>query len=189
LELFYDTETSGFYSDNKKPDDPKQAWACQLAAMLSDEEIIYASFSLFIKPFDRAISKGAQEVHGISVEMCEFAGMDEASVCALFLNMARRADVLVCHNTAFDTKFLEAMIIRAVPDYKVSIHDFKHFCTMKKSTDICKLPTQQGGYKWPKLTELYWHLFSEGFEDAHDAMGDVKATRRCYYELKKRGCV
>ena len=187
MELFYDTETSYFYKDRLAFNHPKQSWVCQLAAILSDEDLIYAQISLYVKPYDRTISKSAENVHGISVSMCEFAGMDESSVIGLFLNMARRADTLVAHNVSFDQQFVESMIQRGLPDVKVSIYDFKHICTMKAGTPVCKLPPNFPGadHKWPKLEELYKYLFGEDLVDAHDAMADVKATRRCYYAMRK----
>jgi hypothetical protein len=63
------------------------------------------------------------------------------------------------------------------------------FCTMEKSTNLVKLPGKYGKYKWPKLVELYKFLFNEELTGAHDALVDILATRRCYYELLKRGIV
>jgi len=39
--------------------------------------------------------------------------------------------------------------------------------------------------KFPRLEELYYKLFQSTFP-AHNSMEDVRALRRCYYELKKR---
>jgi hypothetical protein len=58
---------------------------------------------------------------------------------------------------------------------------------MKSSTDYCKLPSKKrGSYKNPKLNELYELLFEKTFENAHDAMADISATKDCFFELKKR---
>ena len=59
---------------------------------------------------------------------------------------------------------------------------------MQKSVKVCKIPFEgRGGYKWPKLTELHQHLFNEDFEGAHDALADVMATVKCYFNLIKQG--
>ena len=60
---------------------------------------------------------------------------------------------------------------------------------MKCSADFCAIPSNSpyGGYKWPKLEELYRKLFGYTFDGAHDALADVEATRKCYFELKKKG--
>jgi hypothetical protein len=49
----------------------------------------------------------------------------------------------------------------------------------------CQLqPMRNGFYKWPKLAELHYKLFKTYFEEAHDASIDIKATARCFFELK-----
>ena len=67
--------------------------------------------------------------------------------------------------------------------------DERWCCTMIRSTDYCQLPGRYGKYKWPKLEELHFKLFGESFEGAHDALADIRATMRCYYEMEKRGLV
>ncbi len=44
-------------------------------------------------------------------------------------------------------------------------------------------------YKWPKLQETYKFLFGEEFEGAHDAMADVRACARIYFELRNRSVI
>ncbi len=57
---------------------------------------------------------------------------------------------------------------------------------MIQGTDILKIPSRKGsGYKWPKLEELHNFLFKEGFDGAHDALNDVMATSKCYFEMNK----
>ena len=62
------------------------------------------------------------------------------------------------------------------------------YCTMKGSTDYCRLPGKKG-YKSPRLSELHQVLFGKGFEDAHNAMADVEATERCFWKLKSLGVI
>jgi hypothetical protein len=38
--------------------------------------------------------------------------------------------------------------------------------------------------KYPKLEELYYKLFAETFP-AHNSLEDVRALKRCYWELVK----
>ena len=61
-------------------------------------------------------------------------------------------------------------------------------CTMKSSTDFCKLPGKYG-YKWPTLQELYKILFGEGFGNAHNSLSDIQATKKCYFKLKALGII
>lgn len=39
---------------------------------------------------------------------------------------------------------------------------------------------------WPRLRELHKYLFRKEFSDAHDAMADVKAVARCFWEMRDR---
>ena len=56
---------------------------------------------------------------------------------------------------------------------------------MRLGKDICKIPGNviYGGYKYPKLGELYYKLFNKHFNNQHNAMADVEATYECYKEL------
>ena len=40
-------------------------------------------------------------------------------------------------------------------------------------------------FKFPKLSELHIKLFLEDFINAHNAVADIHATKRCFFELKK----
>jgi DNA polymerase-3 subunit alpha len=52
---------------------------------------------------------------------------------------------------------------------------------------VCKIPGGQGRFKWPTLAELHTTLFDVGFEGAHDAFADVRATARAFFEMARRG--
>jgi hypothetical protein len=55
---------------------------------------------------------------------------------------------------------------------------------MQASTEYCALPGNYGT-KWPKLQELHSKLFGSPFEGGHDALVDVRACAKCYFELRK----
>jgi DNA polymerase III epsilon subunit-like protein len=59
---------------------------------------------------------------------------------------------------------------------------------MEASTALCQLPGRYG-YKWPKLDELHRHLFGRGMGAAHNALVDVEACARCFFELQRRGVI
>ena len=60
---------------------------------------------------------------------------------------------------------------------------------MKSTINYLRLPGKYGKYKNPSLTQLHMHLFGEKFDDAHDALADVVACARCFFELKDRGII
>jgi len=189
MELFFDTETSDkfnfkiqHYYDENFP------WPVQIGVVLAEEGIAYAELNLIVKPEGRIISEGAYKVHQIDTKLAERVGVFEADLLVTFMRLVKNADILVAHNYQFDSQIMAGSLFRC--NYKKGaeslISNTPYFCTMKDSTNLCKLPGNYGSYKWPKLSELHQFLFNEGFMGAHDAMYDIRATMKCYYELKKR---
>ena len=59
---------------------------------------------------------------------------------------------------------------------------------MQATIDYCGIPFPDGnGYKFPRLEELYEVLFKQQMKDAHNALADVEACAKCFFELMERG--
>lgn len=193
MELFFDTETTS--TPNAQPaSHPSQPDIIQLGVVLSTEEMIYASICCIIDPSDLnpewKMNPYAEAAHGLSVDYVKTHGIGHTNVLNLFFDLLQKADLVVCHNTAFDLRLMEIALSKACFPYEeiIQLNNMPNYCTMKRSTDMCGLKKANGSLKWPKLNELYPILFNgEQFENQHDALADVMATRRCYYELKRRG--
>jgi len=189
MELFFDTETSDkFNFKTQTYKDKDFPWIVQLGAILAEEGIIYSELNLIIAPEGRTISIGAAEVHNIPIELAERVGLPESLVMKNFIGLANKAETLVAHNYIFDASMVAATLYRN-EEKKLAeriLYEAKYCCTMDLSTPICKLPGPYG-WKWPKLSELYKFLFNEKMVGAHDAYYDIRATMKCYYELKRRG--
>jgi DNA polymerase III epsilon subunit-like protein len=99
---------------------------------------------------------------------------------------------IVIHNAKFDLTVLE---INGNIEYELS----DVFCTMtdKRIIDYLKIPVKEGSkaqelgfkYKYPSLSEMYEVLFSEPLQDAHAALQDMRATMKCFFELKRLGVI
>ena len=189
MELFFDTETSGFRQTALSHDDPKQAWVVQLAAILSDANRTYAELSFIIKANGREMNPFAERVHGISVSTAN-RGVDEVYAIAAFTDLLHNCDRLICHNYKFDVYLVQDMMLRNFYNEAAKLLlEREYYCTMLNSTNLCKLSSRyKSKYKWPKLTELHQYLFGYEFEGAHDAMADVRATRDCYYKIMENLC-
>ena len=106
------------------------------------------------------------------------------------------AEKIIAHNGYFDISITKANVWREIESdvFRAttikSFHKDKRIDTMMKTIKFCALPfpNGRGGFKWPKLEELYFKLFNESFP-AHNAKEDVLATERCYLELVKRGII
>jgi DNA polymerase III epsilon subunit-like protein len=84
---------------------------------------------------------------------------------------------------------VKAELIRsAMSHIELGERGIKMTCTMFSSTAHCAIQGSRGN-KWPKLEELHQKLFGEGFEGAHDALVDVQACARCFFELKRLGVI
>jgi DNA polymerase-3 subunit epsilon len=195
--LFYDTETSGFISGKKTFDDPTQAFAVQLGALLCDfEGNELNEVNKIIKSNGRFIDPRTIDIHGITEEISEEKGIEEHIVLEEYALLLEDEPIRVCHNVKFDEKFLTQMFQRnmgKLSDYGRSRYFLEStlFCTMqdKKIKKWCDLKNVKGHIKPPKLTELYMLLFEEKFENEHDAIADTRATKRCFFELIKRGII
>ena len=190
--LIFDTETTGLPQKNKS--DEFQPHIVQLAGTLTDNEgRIMAEMNCIIKPDGYDIPQESISVHGITMDMANRYGMSRLAVLAMFTNLCRRADKLIAHNADFDLQMLSLAYGRQKLEKPMLNKEI--FCTVKNSINLVKLPPTQrmidygrgNQYKNPNLQELHKFLFGEGFEDAHDAMVDVRACMRCYFELKRRG--
>jgi DNA polymerase-3 subunit epsilon len=199
--LFFDTETTGLPS--KDGGLASQPHIVQLGAIVSEYDTYWPTPAketeidrLFKPPIP--IPPILKELHGIDDEMVKDCP-PISEYLREFIELTNEADVIVCHNVQFDMMLLGFEVRRmiansGVPDAEAWYRTWKDGatakakCTKEASTNLCKIPSPSGkrGYKWPKLNELYPFLFGEMFDNAHNAIADVKATQRCYFELVRR---
>jgi len=184
--LFFDTETTGLPKNWKAPVEDIDNWPrlVQIGWVLTNnvgERIETQDF--IVKPEGFTIPTVASNVHRITTERAMAEGRDLKEILNQFNALISESDFIVAHNIAFDEKIIGAEFLRN--DISTEFWNKNQFCTMKASTDYCKIPGPYG-YKWPKLSELHIKLFGEDFEGAHDAMADINATSDCFWEMRKR---
>ena len=187
--LFFDAETTGVPRNYNAPASNTRNWPrlVQLGWIVTDEEgNVLSQGNEIVKPEGFVIPADAARVHGITTEKAQCEGKPLREVIEAFLKDAQQTKCIVGHNISFDQKVVGAELYRlGIPD---TISTVKSLCTMQAGTDYCKIPGYYG-YKWPKLQELYHKLFGCDFEDAHDAMADITATKKCFFEMRKRGLI
>lgn len=173
--LFFDTETTGKLSDD--------CHIVQLAAILTEETIPISQINVLIKPIDWIVPDEVVEIHGITTEKCERYGIPIEVALQLMDSLSLQVDIVVAHNFWFDGRMLklERNRLQLPPGPPVEV-----FCTMQESTNIVCLPGNFGKFKWPKLQEAYKFFFDEEFEGAHDALNDVRACMKIFFEIRKR---
>lgn len=188
--LFFDTETTGLPLNWKAPVTDVNNWPrlVQLAYLLYDSEGNFvASGDHIIKPDGFEIPLESSQVHKITQLRAKNEGEDLRSVLFNFNNVLSNVNSVVAHNMLFDEKILGAEYLRT--GIVNSLSPKNKICTMIKSTEFCAISSPYGGYKWPKLSELHHKLFNIGFEEAHNASVDVRATSKCYWELIQKNVI
>jgi len=183
--LFFDTETTGLPKNWKAPVHQLDNWPrlVQIAWQVYDSNgNLLEEHDYVIRPVGFIISIEASAVHKITTEKALEIGVDLLTILKAFSSSVNGCGLLVAHNYSYDYNIMGAELLRN--GLENSLKGKEHICTMKSSTEFCKIPGARG-YKWPKLEELYDILFSESF-NAHDALDDIKATARCFWELEKK---
>ncbi len=187
--LFFDTETTGIPIDYNAPTSDSRNWPrlVQLSWMTTDEDCnVLSQNDFIIYPDGFTIPSDASKLHGITTAIAKKKGKPLKEVMDKFMEDFKVAKAIVGHNITFDKKIVGAELIRL--GQKDNMNSKESICTMEASTDFCKIPGYYG-YKWPKLQELHKKLFGHEFEDAHNSMSDVKATLKCFKEMKKLGWI
>ena len=188
--MFFDTETTGVPKDYKAPIADLNNWPrlVQLAWILCDENgKQLASYNQIIKPDGFNIPTDASNVHKITTDIAIAQGVDLSEALKQFVEVTQLANIIIGHNVGFDIKILGAELLRIHSDFQIM--NKPSMCTMLSSVNYCAIPNNQNWgekYKWPKLQELHKKLFGYEFDDAHDAMADIQATQKCFFEMIKR---
>jgi DNA polymerase III epsilon subunit-like protein len=175
--LIFDTETTGLprlkipakIEPNNWPHIVSISWVI----LDSDTNQIIKEQSFIVKPLDWEIPEESVKIHGITQQKALSAGEPLTKVMTYFLS--EQYDLLVAHNLEFDYNVVMNAIIW---DLELAFIDFpkKRLCTMELSRDICRLKNMFGSFKYPKLSELYEHVFKKKPNefDLHNSMYDTK---------------
>ncbi|MEQ8471280.1 MAG: 3'-5' exonuclease [Marinoscillum sp.] len=183
--LFVDTETSGIPQSLNAPVTDLDNWpfVLQIAWLVYDVEgNLLKEANHFIYEEDIYIQESSIKIHGITQDELKAKGEDRKYVLKKFASDLRKYKPLVIgHFVEFDSKMLQVALFRA--GQKNILKDYRHFCTMRSTTDYAVFPNNE----YPKLEELHIRLFNERMERSHDAAIDVAATAKCFFELYRRG--
>ena len=187
--VFFDTETTGLPEDEDAPSSAINIWPrmIQLSWITTDEygRIIKENDHI-IYPDGFEIPFRASLVNGISTEVAKEKGDSIKNVLESFMNDVANADYIVGHNVSFDKHVVGAELIRL--GERDTLASKPSICTMKSTIKYCAIPGDNG-LKYPSLQELHKKLFGSRFKNAHNALSDIRATLRCYFELKVRGMI
>ena len=184
--LIFDTETTGLPKRWDAPLTDAENWprCVQIAWQLHDANGKCVEHQEFlIQPDGYTIPYDSEQVHGISTELAAAEGIPLKKALELFSQTLQKTQFVGGHNVGFDLNIMGAEYLRVFNENPLENKPLIDTCTEETAT-LCSLPGGRGGkFKLPTLTELYFHLFNENFEEAHNASADVEATTRCFLEL------
>ncbi|WP_027377324.1 DNA polymerase III subunit alpha [Kaistella palustris] len=189
--LIFDTETTGLPKNYNAPLSDSDNWPrmVQIAWQLHDRTgKLLENQDYIIRPEGYDIPYNASRIHGISTKMATEEGRDLAEILAEFQQVLNKAEVVAGHNIDFDYKIVGAEFFRKTVEN--TLEKIPSADTMELGTNFCQLGGGKNGrFKSPKLTELYEKLYSEQFDEAHNAAADVNATAQIFFEMKRRGLI
>lgn len=205
--LIVDTETTGLPIDYGAPFTDTDNWPriLELAWELCWEngETIEKSCELVYPDGWRFPTGEFWEQHGFNEADNILNGID-ASILLTNLAVAMCcADIMICHNIAYDKPIIECemyrysiypkAIRRQLVENNIELKaglrpegiPLLKECTKLLSTPILKLPGFKGMYSWPKLEAAYEYMYSEPYLQGHHADTDVEATKKVYLWIRE----
>jgi len=171
--LAIDTETTGL------PPKPGDVWPF----------IVQFSYVYFDSESNELIEKDhilrvpgdipTSHIHGITKEMSD-SGIDFGETYASFCGYAETADIVIGHNIEFDLSMLQAECKRRALPFELPT---VRYCTMRETRELVGIMNPSGSFKYPKLSELYEHLFDEPPQNCHNALSDAYMSMRCFLKV------
>jgi len=173
--LVLDTETTALIKNKLQPLDRQPRIIEFFALSLDSAGDELDTFSYLFNPGIK-IDEKITEITGIKQEMLD----DQkpfSSIAQHILEVIEVHDEIVAHNMSYDKAVIDFEMKRL--GKKVRWPEL--ICTVE-STEYMK------GHRM-NLRSLHEFLFGEPFENAHRAENDVRATAKCFLELRKMGVV
>lgn len=188
--LHFDFETTGIPVSGMPSDHPDHPHPVSLSAFKDEApDAILGEMNTLIKPDGFRIEDfpGAFKVHGITTERAMAEGIPLANAMEQYIELAR-ASTLVAYNAHFDVKLLKIACARlgAIGEaMRIEIEKLQSICTMESAA------MHLTGKRRMKLKDAYFELFKEETqtEKHHGSSKDALASRRIFWELKKRGAI
>ena len=175
--LYLDTETNGIGSFR-----PPNQKLIQLAWIYNNIPKTY-----FIND---VVEINPNVPHTITVTQCKNEGTNFDVVFAEFYKDFTNASLIVAHNLEFDIGIIKNELkqrnSQMLQMFKLHLKQKSFQCTMKDSVSICKLKYSENSknYKFPKLSELYYHFYkTQPTITPHDALNDCYILKMCHQKI------
>lgn len=182
--IVFDTETTGFPLGRNVPPfmsgNYNSARMIEIGYILMENDNVIQKVNHLIK-HDEYIELNNSHIHGITMDMLTTQGKNMKHVLSELENNIKDVDMIISHNFDFDFSILMSEVYRYYPLYKKLLghmYSIPSYCTMRKGM----IYLQQK--KWPKLKDLYLHLYPmTSYEQTHRALDDAEICAKCYLKL------
>ena len=157
--FLFDLETTGV--------DVSKDRIVQIAWMMLNENLeqLTQAASIIIDP-QMPIPAGATEVHGITDELVKAMGIPFSEVATNLASELKNCHIGGFNSNSFDVPMLVAEFARC--GVEIPFNEDTLFI------DVLAIYRKKFSNK---LTDIYKRLFGKEMENAHDALGDIKATK------------
>ena len=188
--LVFDTETSGLPKERNPSiyDTDKWPHVMQVSYIIYNTETgeIDEKYDAYIKLNTWVIVDPVSEgIHGITREIMDTKGVPIQEALVRVRDALGKVDICVGHNVSFDKRF---MIVEGIRN-SIRMNFPADYCTMKNGKEVCKIDftfsNGEKGFKFPKLMELYEHLFPgiPAPQNLHNSFADTIITLKCYCKM------
>jgi DNA polymerase III epsilon subunit-like protein len=195
--LYFDTETNGLPTrrGGSDTDINNHPIIVEMAWQIVDGDKLVKRRTALLKPDPDVVwNNESAAIHKIFKPFALQNGAPVSDILTEFRADAAGCDVLLAHNLAFDLPVLKCSYVRLNATETFDWLPRQQICTMKATTQLCKLPfvnskypVRPGEYKQPRLSELHTYLFGSVGEFAfHSAGEDVDCLVKCTQELVRR---
>lgn len=189
--LVFDVETTGLMSERNASITEIDKWPyiVQLSYLIYDDilnRITLINDNIIRLPSDVIISDVCCGIHGITTEKSIKDGIDIRYALIKFNEILNSVDIIVGHNISFDKRLIMVECIRNNIKQQFTKNSIKknEYCTMRNGVNICKIENVnffgKKYFKFPKLSELYYHYFKIIPEGLHNSKNDILVCLRCY---------
>jgi DNA polymerase-3 subunit epsilon len=188
--LIFDVETTGLLNDKNASitDVDKWPYIVQFSYLVYHVEAKYISLLVdeIIKlPSNVIISDECISIHGITNEKSS-NGINMKIALIKFNEYLKTSDCIIGHNLSFDKRLIMVECIRNNIYHNFTVNGIKkkEYCTMRNGVNICKIErfnlSGNKYFKFPTLSELYYHYFKKVPDGLHNSKNDILVTLRCY---------
>lgn len=175
--LFYDTETTGIPPTlgRRLEHLERYPWLLQISAILYNED------GTEVRHLDHYVERNNlkidnSDIHGITPEILKKKGEPIAKVLKKFEEICSEADLIVCHNYAFDSTIVRTELQRnKLQDFLTKIPSF---CTMTECSWLSR---------GISLQNLHVEVCGKRFDNHHNSLYDTRATADCFFGMIDKG--